>query len=141
MRKDVTQNRFRRTLAVAVALWLGGAGCAFGCAPSSAKADDPAKSSAHQCCHAAAHASQRMTQVTAAAESVRSVSDAPYCCPLAGQSADRARKSRVNPADDAAARGANFLPNLPAAIDGKMSYRPYLINGRETHQSNRTLLI
>lgn len=110
----------RRLCALALALWLGGVGCLLGCemqasaAPfveahefaSSASSDSCPMNAAHDCCHRS-HEEGMTIAFGATSESSQTMN----CCPLAGQSANIARKARFDIAPLALAEN-ELLPQL-----------------------------
>ncbi|HEX8070100.1 MAG TPA: hypothetical protein VF546_09130 [Pyrinomonadaceae bacterium] len=116
----------RRSVALALALWLAGTGCLLGCERGAAAAHAAASQhaaahtdschafAAHGCCHRAAPDATRVTPQ--AEETFQTESHGPASrtvCPLAGQTADAARK--VRHADAAAVAVSAAAPHAPDA--------------------------
>jgi hypothetical protein len=112
----------QRLAALALALWLGGIGCLVGCgtavfaAPAgephviSASQDTGATescplSAGHDCCRRA----KSVRDGTASLETLPQSIPTMGCCPLAGQSADPVRKTRLTDAPPEVA-GSKLLP-------------------------------
>ena len=89
----------RRTAALALVLWLGGAGCLLGCeviwaatvhAGERTESEQTNDSSEHACCQL-----KNGFDESSAEADAQSATGAMSCCALAGQTADPARKSHV----------------------------------------------
>ncbi len=101
----VSQSQFggitRRLIAIALGLWLGGAGCLLGCeiSVSAATLDDASRVSAQtescplsvgsECCH---HRAKENHDAGAVGTAQSSSSGSMMCCPLSGQATEQARK-------------------------------------------------
>jgi hypothetical protein len=120
----------RRLVALSLALWLAGVGCLLGCEtdaaaapaaveqqPLAPRADSCHAFAGHGCCHKSAPAGTATSlQMDDAGASFQTETPQPTghnVCPLAGQTADAARKVRHVDAD---APGVNAaLPDAPDA--------------------------
>ncbi len=143
----------RKAAALTLVLWLGGLSCLLGCAmdASAAPATEPGIStktvsamaehsspSGHECCRATKNGGD-----VSFTDTSLQTTDAMSCCPLlAGQSSDRARKSRVGDELSPALSAGIALPSLRL----ERHITPFACEGRQldrggTYLRCRVLLI
>ncbi len=113
----------RRLAALALVFWLGGVACLVGCEMGASAATNPgaqvsqesescSMDAGHACCHA-----QSSDDEKTRADTPTQSNDSMKCCPLAGQSAVAAGKSRVADTLDIALTPdkARLAPVIPAS--------------------------